>query len=37
MDVAEMSCVEWQGEIEWGMKRLGEDVGFKEAWVQGGK
>ena len=29
-------CVEWQGEIEWGMKRLVEDVGFKEAWVKGG-
>ena len=23
--------------MEWGMKKLEEDVGFKEAWVKGGK
>ena len=36
MDVTEMSCLmsmcKWrQAEIEWGKKRLREDVGFKEA------
>ena len=39
MDVAEIIdvnanwgvCVEWQEEIEWGTKRLGGNVSFKEA------